>query len=102
MKVSSCAFSNRTIILIYSLGYRPFMMLLQPQVCLLDKFVIQQEAIPNLMPIGLKPNHIVFNNNRAMENLEQITKNVSKQKYFSSRKKKHFYLINFSTFFPPI
>lgn len=54
------------------------MMLLQPQVCLLDKFVIQQEAIPNLMsPIGMKPNHIMFNNSRTMENLELLTKNVS-------------------------
>lgn len=54
------------------------MMLLQPQVCLLDKFVIQQEAIPNLMPIGIKPNHMVFNNNRIVDNVEQVTKNVCK------------------------
>lgn len=59
------------------------MMLLQPQVCLLDKFVIQQEAIPNLVPIGIKSNHMVFNNNRTIENLEQITKNVS-NKFFNS------------------
>lgn len=28
------------------MGYRPFMMVLQQQVNLLDKFVIQQESIP--------------------------------------------------------
>ncbi|KAL1395671.1 hypothetical protein pipiens_011073 [Culex pipiens pipiens] len=30
------------------LGYRPFMIALQPQLSVLDKFVIQQEAIPSL------------------------------------------------------
>lgn len=30
------------------LGYRPFMIALQPQLAVLDKFVIQQEAIPSL------------------------------------------------------
>lgn len=52
------------------------MMLLQQQVCLLDKFVIQQEAIPNLMPIGIKPNHVAFNN-RPIDNLEDLAKYVS-------------------------
>lgn len=61
----------------YSLGYRPFMMLLQPQVCLLDKFVIQQESIPNLMPIGMKANHVAFNSTRPVVDLEHLTKNVS-------------------------
>ncbi|XP_053677300.1 guanine nucleotide exchange factor subunit Rich [Anopheles nili] len=31
------------------LAYRPFMIALQPQLAVLDKFVIQQEAIPSLM-----------------------------------------------------
>lgn len=59
-----------------SLGYRPFMMVLQQQVNLLDKFVIKQESIPNFAPPTCKqnalPSQIIAN-----DSSEQYSKNVS-------------------------
>lgn len=53
------------------------MMLLQPQVTLLDKFVIQQEAIPNLMtPIDVKQGQLHFIH-RAADAMDSINENVS-------------------------
>lgn len=61
----------------FSLGYRPFMMLLQPQVTLLDRFVIQQESIPNLMPpIGARPTQMQFGNH-GIDAMNNLVKNVS-------------------------
>lgn len=52
------------------------MMLLQPQVNLLDKFVIQQEAIPNLItPIDVKQGQMHFNN-RTADVMDSINENV--------------------------
>lgn len=60
----------------YSLGYRPFMMMLQPQVNLLDRFVIQQESIPNLMPpLGARQPQMQFN--RSGDGMINLAKNVS-------------------------
>ncbi|KAJ6633723.1 Guanine nucleotide exchange factor subunit Rich, partial [Pseudolycoriella hygida] len=57
------------------LGYRPFMMVLQQQVNLLDRFVIKQESIPNFVTSACnqhpKPSQII-----AIENLEQYSKNT--------------------------
>lgn len=66
------------ILFISSLGYRPFMMVLQQQVNLLDRFVIKQESIPNFVPSSAckqnaLPSQIIVN-----DNLEQYSKNVSK------------------------
>lgn len=58
---------------LFSLGYRPFMMVLQQQVNLLDKFVIKQESIPNFVPPTASPSQII-----ASDNVEQYSKNVSK------------------------
>lgn len=62
------------------------MMLLQPQVTILDKFVIQQESIPNLItPIGIKHNQIQINSNRGtMDVTDSITKNVSIEIYLAN------------------
>lgn len=59
-----------------SLGYRPFMMILQQQVNMLDKFVIQQESVSHLMlaTSNLKPSQQFT---KIVENLEQVQKNVS-------------------------
>lgn len=83
---TKCLIATIDIILLYisSLGYRPFMMLLQPQVSLLDKFVIQQESIPNLMtPIGFKQGQIIQRNGSgthstvgAGESIDTLNKNV--------------------------
>lgn len=52
------------------------MMLLQPQVTLLDKFVIQQEAIPNLLPaIDVKQGQLLFAN-RTSNVMDSINENV--------------------------
>lgn len=61
--------------MIFSLGYRPFMMMLQPQVNLLDRFVIQQESIPNLIP-AMSTRQIQFNN-RTTDGINNLAKNVS-------------------------
>lgn len=50
----------------FSLGYRPFMIILQPQVSLLDKFVIAQESIP-----------IHFINNCDADRTDSLIRNVS-------------------------
>lgn len=64
-----------------SLGYRPFMMLLQPQVTLLDKFVIQQEAIPNLItPLDVKQGQLHFIH-RVTDPMDSINENVSSTYY---------------------
>lgn len=53
------------------------MMMLQPQVNLLDKFVIQQESIPNFMPpLGARQAQMQFN--RGGDGMTNLTKNVSK------------------------
>lgn len=52
------------------------MMMLQPQVTLLDRFVIQQESIPNLMPIGNRHTQMQFGN-RGADGINNIVKNVS-------------------------
>lgn len=54
----------------YSLGYRPFMLALQPQIQLLDKFVIQQESIPNIDSSMMQFNH---NNIKDFTNFEVST-----------------------------
>lgn len=52
------------------------MMMLQPQVNLLDKFVIQQESIPNFMPpLGARQPQMQFN--RGGDGMSNLTKNVS-------------------------
>lgn len=57
------------------MGYRPFMMMLQPQVTLLDRFVIQQESIPNFMPpLGARQPQMQFN--RATDGVNSLVKNV--------------------------
>lgn len=63
------------------------MMLLQPQVSLLDKFVIQQESIPNLIsPIGFKHGQILIPNRNSTgvasvggtgDAIDALNKNVS-------------------------
>lgn len=61
----------------FSLGYRPFMMMLQPQVNLLDRFVIQQESIPNFMPpLGARQPQMQFHRNG--DGMTNLAKNVSK------------------------
>lgn len=50
------------------------MMMLQPQVNLLDRFVIQQESIPNLMP-AMGTRQMQFNN-RGMDGMNNLVKNV--------------------------
>lgn len=46
------------------------MMMLQPQVNLLDRFVIQQESIPNFMPpLGARQPQMQFNRGAGMANL---------------------------------
>lgn len=60
----------------FSLGYRPFMMMLQPQVNLLDKFVIQQESIPMMPPLGARQPQMQFN--RGGDGMTNLSKNVSK------------------------
>lgn len=68
---------NVTIYIFYfSLGYRPFMMALQPQISLLDKFVIQQESIPSFMHPSLTSNHQSLPK-LVEKNLENFSKNVS-------------------------
>lgn len=61
--------------MIFSLGYRPFMMMLQLQVNLLDRFVIQQESIPNLIP-AMSTRQIQFNN-RTTDGINNLAKIVS-------------------------
>lgn len=59
-----------------SLGYRPFMMMLQSQVTLLDRFVIQQESIPNMLP-PLGARHVPLQYvNRGPDVTNNISKNV--------------------------
>lgn len=53
------------------------MMMLQPQVNLLDRFVIQQESIPNFMPpLGARQPQMQFN--RGADGMTNHAKNVSK------------------------
>lgn len=53
------------------------MMMLQPQVNLLDRFVIQQESIPNFMPpLGARQSQMQFN--RGADGMINHAKNVSK------------------------
>lgn len=56
------------------------MMILQQQVNMLDKFVIQQESVSHLMlaTSNLKPSSQQFT--KIVENLEQVQKNVSHTK----------------------
>lgn len=63
-----------SIVFICSLGYRPFMMVLQQQVNLLDRFVIKQESIPNFVPSSASKQSPLPSTVVANENLE---KNVS-------------------------
>lgn len=52
------------------------MMMLQPQVNLLDRFVIQQESIPNFMPpLGARQPQMQFNRNG--DGMTNLAKNVS-------------------------
>lgn len=50
------------------------MMMLQPQVNLLDRFVIQQESIPNLMP-SMNARQLQFNN-RGIDGMNNLVENV--------------------------
>lgn len=51
------------------------MMMLQPQVNLLDRFVIQQESIPNFMPpLGARQPQMQFN--RGADGMTNLVKNV--------------------------
>lgn len=51
------------------------MMMLQPQVNLLDRFVIQQESIPNFMPpLGARQPQMQFN--RGADGMNNHVKNV--------------------------
>lgn len=60
---------------LFSLGYRPFMMMLQHQVNLLDRFVIQQESIPIMPPLGARQPQMQFN--RGADGMTNLVKNVS-------------------------
>lgn len=60
-----------------SLGYRLFMMALQQQIAILDKFVIQQESIPNFI-LPLPPNLNILKTSDKNE----LTKNVSLVFYY--------------------
>lgn len=69
------------IIKTHSLGYRPFMMVLQTQVTLLDKFVIQQESIPHLITTATAPNNSFQKPNqqnimKVNEHIDHFPKNV--------------------------
>lgn len=58
------------------------MMMLQPQVNLLDRFVIQQESIPNFMPpLGARQPQMQFHRG-ADGGLTNLTKNVCILTYF--------------------
>lgn len=60
----------------FSLGYRPFMMILQSQVTLLDRYVIQQESIPNMLPpLGARHVPLQFVN-RGSDVTNSVGKNV--------------------------
>lgn len=51
------------------------MMMLQPQVNLLDRFVIQQESIPNFMPpLGARQPQMQFH--RGADGMTNLAKNV--------------------------
>lgn len=51
------------------------MMMLQPQVTLLDRFVIQQESIPNFMPpLGSRQPQMQFT--RGADGINNLVKNV--------------------------
>ncbi|XP_037044247.1 guanine nucleotide exchange factor subunit Rich [Bradysia coprophila] len=58
------------------LGYRPFMMVLQQQVNLLDRFVIKQESIPNFVPTSACKQNPIPSTVIANDNLEQYSKNT--------------------------
>lgn len=63
------------------------MMMLQPQVTLLDRFVIQQESIPNFMPpLGARQPQMQFN--RGADGMTNNVKNVSKHNSQFEYKKK--------------
>lgn len=55
------------------------MMMLQPQVNLLDRFVIQQESIPNLIP-AMSTRQMQFNN-RGPNGMNSLVKNVFQIRY---------------------
>lgn len=78
------------------MGYRPFMMVLQQQVSLLDKFVIQQESIPNLLTSNAnnsKPN--ATNLLKINENLDNFPhKNVSKEYCFQKTTALNFFFFS--------
>lgn len=73
---SSILITVFVVVVVDSLGYRPFMMMLQPQVNLLDRFVIQQESIPNFMPpLGARQPQMQFHRG-ADGGLTNLAKNV--------------------------
>lgn len=71
------------------------MMVLQQQVTLLDKFVIQQESIPHLMTATATNNSFIKPNQQNMmkinEHLEQFPKNVCSKKTTNIVAKKKYY-----------